>query len=202
MEEFNVNDYGNIDWNIISDILQDEKFIQNLSNQHGAYSPVYDSGLDLPEEIINQNKMSQQEFIKNEVAVLKEKYPELPDNYLMSAANFCSRHYSDVDASMDRDICVMKVTEGVEEYQEIYKKSLVNLKSNLTRYFNQKGNIVYDPVAYSEERVVPIMMGQLQRHLSNPTNPLLTWGASRLALSELSNIQIQQEQQKNSSISF
>jgi uncharacterized membrane-anchored protein YhcB (DUF1043 family) len=86
--------------------------------------------------------------------------------------------------------------------QESYKKALNNLKTNLTNYFNKSGTITYDAISYSEERVVPIVVGQLQKHLSDSSNPLLTWGTARLALAELSNIQMQQEQQRQSSISF
>mgnify|MGYP003304980135 CR=1 FL=1 len=203
MENFErKTEYGNIDWEIVSDILKSENFIENSKNQFGAYSPVYDQGIILPEEIVKQNKLEHQQFIEQELMNIKKMYPELNENHLLTAANLCSRHQSDIDAAIDRDICVIAVTEGNDLSQESYKKALNNLKTNLTNYFNKSGTITYDAISYSEERVVPIVVGQLQKHLSDSSNPLLTWGTARLALAELSNIQMQQEQQRQSSISF
>ena len=203
MENFErKTEYGNIDWEIVSDILKSENFIENSKNQFGAYSPVYDQGIILPEEIVKQNKLEHQQFIEQELMNIKKMYPELNENHLLTAANLCSRHQSDIDAAIDRDICVIAVTEGNDLSQESYKKALNNLKINLTNYFNKSGTITYDAISYSEERVVPIVVGQLQKHLSDSSNPLLTWGTARLALAELSNIQMQQEQQRQSSISF
>lgn len=203
MENFErKTEYGNIDWDIVSDILKSEFFIENSKNQFGAYSPVYDQGIILPEEIVKQNKLEQQQFIEQELINIKKMYPELNENHLLTAASLCSRHQSDINAAIDRDICVIAVIEGNNLSQESYKKALNNLKTNLTKYFNKSGTITYDAVSYSEERVVPIIAGQLQKHLSDSSNPLLTWGTARLALAELSNIQMQQEQQRQSSISF
>lgn len=195
-------EYGNIDWDIVADILKSDNFILNAKKQHGAYSPVYDQGLIFSEEVINENNLLQKEFVEQELNILKEKYPDLNENYLIAAANLCSRHQSDIGSSIDRDICVITVTEGLNECKETYINALNNLKINLNNYFIKKGTISYDTISYTEDRVLPIVVWQLKNHLIDSSNPLLTWGMARLALAELSNIQIQKEQQRKSSLSF
>lgn len=64
--------------------------------------------------------MAAQDFINEEITSLKERYPELTETQLMDVAVMCSRHWSNTDANIDRDICVAIKTDGIEEDKGIY----------------------------------------------------------------------------------
>ena len=193
-------DYGSIDWRLINVIINSDNFKELSCDQICSYTPVYKQNIVLPENVIKVREEERQIFVKQELEILKKRYPEVSKQTLKNSANLCSRHYSDVEANIDRDICVIKVIKDDVQYKETYKNVLNDLKLHLKEYNDTNRNITYYPNSYSEFRVLPLVIGQFQRHMENSNNPILTWGASRLALQELLNMEKQIK--KNKVISY
>lgn len=198
INDFNVNIYDENDWNTIDSILKSEDFIEKAKRQHGSYELVDEQEIVLPQEIIGANDLANQDFINEEITILKERYPELSETKLMDVATMCSRHWSSTDADIDRDICVAIKTDGIEEEKEVYIKALSNLKMDYTNFIKENGVIAYDSMRYSENQVALMVFSLLQKHLLDSKNQLLTWGEARLALDQLCKI----KQEKHSSIMF
>lgn len=142
--------------------------------------------------------MVAQDFINEEITSLKERYPELTETQLMDVAVMCSRHWSNTDANIDRDICVAIKTDGLEEDKGIYIKALSNLRTDYSNYIKENGSITYDPMVYSEDQVALMVFSLLKKHLLDSKNQLLTWGEARLVLDKLCKI----KQEKHSSKIF
>lgn len=142
--------------------------------------------------------MAAQDFINEEITSLKERYPELTETQLMDVAVMCSRHWSNTDANIDRDICVAIKTDGLEEDKGIYIKALSNLRTDYSNYIKENGSITYDPMVYSEDQVALMVFSLLKKHLLDSKNQLLTWGEARLVLDKLCKI----KQEKHSSKIF
>ena len=190
-----INLYGNIDWDIIDSILKSDDFIKNSKKHNYLYKAIYNQESNLSEEELEKNNLFNKRFFDHESMLIKASYPELSESYVITVVNMCSRHESAIFASIDRDLCVISAVEGIEEYKETYKNAISMLKTTLATYLRNEEISTSNQTEYSEERVALLVIGQLQKHLNDSSNPILTWGTARLVLSELCSINMNKKSQ-------
>ena len=134
------------------------------------YSDNSDEMKEYKEKLIN-------EFVQSIIGVISERYPSLSDEQIRQIAVKCSGHSQEniADNILDIDICAMQYFEENKLNNELYQ-CIENLKDSVTKIKRD----IFDIETYSEEYAKSFVLSQLNKHIQNANEPLLTWGEARL----------------------
>ncbi|MDD6879345.1 MAG: hypothetical protein PUD59_03840 [bacterium] len=177
----NKNDYS-------GEIIKSEEFNILRHLQHCSSSVVHENDQiflngtfynysDNSDELKEYKEKLINEFVQSIIGVISKRYPSLSDEQIRQIAVKCSGHSKENidDSILDIDICAMQYFEENKLNNELHQ-CIENIKDSVTKIKRD----TFDIETYSEEYAKSFVLSQLNKHIQNANEPLLTWGEARL----------------------
>ena len=132
---------------------------------------------DNSDEMKEYREQQKNGFVQSIIGIVSERYPNLRDDQKKQIALKCSAHSQEniADTLLDIDICAMQYFEENKLNNELLQ-CIENVKDSVTKI--KRGS--FDIETYSEEYAKNFVINQLNKHIQNSNEPLLTWGEARL----------------------
>lgn len=134
------------------------------------YSDNSDEMKEYKEKLIN-------EFVQSIIGIISERYPSLSDEQKRQIAVKCSGHSKEniADIILDIDICALQYFEDNKLNDELHQ-CIKNIRDSVNKIKRES----FDIEIYSEGYAKDFVLSQLNKHLQNGNETLLTWGEARL----------------------